>query len=83
MRYALPEAIISLKQAAGRLIRSSNDWGYLVLADSRLTTKFYGKEFLGALPSQNIHYLSTEGIAERMAAEAVPLEDEDDGFLLL
>ncbi|MCL2750492.1 MAG: exonuclease domain-containing protein [Coriobacteriia bacterium] len=65
-RYVLPEAVISLKQAAGRLIRSSSDSGYLVLADTRLTTKFYGKAFLAALPSQNIHYLSREAIAERM-----------------
>lgn len=69
MRYALPEAIISLKQAAGRLIRSSSDWGYLVLADSRLVSKFYGRQFLDALPSQNIHYLSIKGIAERMSKE--------------
>ncbi len=65
-RYSLPEAVISLKQAAGRLIRSSNDSGYLVLADSRLVSKFYGKDFLAALPSQNIHYLSIEAIAQRM-----------------
>ncbi len=65
-RYVLPEAVISLKQAAGRLIRSSNDSGNLILADARLTTKFYGKEFLAALPSQNIHYLSIGAIAERM-----------------
>lgn len=65
-RFVLPEAVISLKQAAGRLIRSSKDSGYLVLADARLVSKFYGKEFLAALPSQNIHYLSREAIAKRM-----------------
>lgn len=65
-RFVLPEAVISLKQAAGRLIRSSKDTGYLVLADARLISKFYGKEFLAALPSQNIHYLSMQAIAERM-----------------
>jgi ATP-dependent DNA helicase DinG len=64
--YVLPEAVISLKQAAGRLIRSGSDWGYLLLADARLVSKFYGKQFLAALPSQNIHYLSLEGIAKRM-----------------
>lgn len=65
-RYVLPEAVISLKQAAGRLIRSRSDAGFLVLADSRLISKSYGKQFLLALPSQNIHYLSIEAIAERM-----------------
>lgn len=68
-RYALPEAIISLKQAAGRLIRSSSDSGYLVLSDSRLITKFYGKQFLAALPSRNIHYVSIEAIAKRLQGD--------------
>lgn len=71
-RYALPEAVISLKQAAGRLIRSSNDSGYLLLTDARLVSKSYGKEFLAALPSQNIHYLSLEAIAARIHTEALP-----------
>lgn len=70
-RYVLPEAVISLKQAAGRLIRSSSDSGFLILADTRLATKFYGKQFLQALPSQSIHYLSVEGIAEYMRKESL------------
>jgi ATP-dependent DNA helicase DinG len=65
-RYVLPEAVISLKQAAGRLIRSKSDSGFLLLADARLVTKSYGKQFLSALPSQSIHYLSPEAIVERM-----------------
>ena len=47
----LPEAVLELKQAAGRLIRSSSDTGVLVLADSRLVSKGYGKKFLGSLPT--------------------------------
>ncbi|MDR0500174.1 MAG: hypothetical protein LBG97_02860 [Coriobacteriales bacterium] len=62
--YSLPEAIIDLKQAAGRLIRTSTDTGYLVLADSRLTHKSYGAEFLRALPSQNIQRLKCEELLE-------------------
>lgn len=49
-RYALPDAVLEVKQAAGRLIRSSTDCGVLVLADSRLVSKGYGKKFLGSLP---------------------------------
>ncbi|OUP10440.1 helicase C-terminal domain-containing protein [Collinsella sp. An2] len=49
-RYALPEAVLEVKQAAGRLIRSSSDTGVLVLADSRLVSKGYGKKFLTSLP---------------------------------
>ncbi|MDR2196500.1 MAG: DNA polymerase III subunit epsilon [Coriobacteriales bacterium] len=61
--YALPEAILDLKQAAGRLIRSSTDSGALILADTRLLTKRYGRAFLDALPSQQRHVLNTEQIA--------------------
>ena len=50
-RYSLPEAVLEVKQAAGRLIRSSTDAGVLVLADSRLVSKGYGKKFLNSLPT--------------------------------
>lgn len=52
--YTLPQAVIEVKQAAGRLIRSSTDTGVLVLADRRLLTKGYGRSFLKSLPSKNI-----------------------------
>jgi len=50
MEYSVPEAIIKLKQGFGRLIRSRTDKGIVVLLDSRVTTKRYGKLFLDALP---------------------------------
>lgn len=69
--YTLPQAVIEIKQAAGRLIRTSTDTGVLVLADRRLLTKGYGKTFLRSLPSRNIRAVSTdEAIAAvRAAAE--------------
>jgi ATP-dependent DNA helicase DinG len=48
--YQVPEAVIALKQGAGRLIRDARDHGVLVLCDPRLETKSYGKYFLNALP---------------------------------
>ncbi|MEM7468636.1 MAG: ATP-dependent DNA helicase [Pseudomonadota bacterium] len=48
--FQVPEAVISLKQGTGRLIRDPDDHGVLVLCDPRLTTKGYGKTFLRALP---------------------------------
>jgi REP element-mobilizing transposase RayT len=51
MEYSVPEAIIKLKQGFGRLIRSKSDKGIVVLLDSRVTTKRYGKLFLDALPA--------------------------------
>jgi REP element-mobilizing transposase RayT len=50
MEYSVPEAIIKLKQGVGRLIRSKSDRGIVVLLDSRVTSKRYGKMFLEALP---------------------------------
>ncbi len=50
MDYQLPEAVISLKQGAGRLIRSETDRGILMLCDPRLTSKSYGRKVLDALP---------------------------------
>ena len=58
--YTLPQAVIEIKQAAGRLIRSSTDKGVLVLADRRLLTKGYGKVFLNSLPSRTIRFCGIE-----------------------
>lgn len=46
----LPQAVLSLKQGAGRLIRQADDIGVLVLGDPRLRTKPYGRLFLASLP---------------------------------
>lgn len=48
--YQLPEAAIALKQGAGRLIRTESDWGVLMVADSRLVDKPYGKRLWRGLP---------------------------------
>jgi ATP-dependent DNA helicase DinG len=48
--YSVPQAIISLKQGLGRLIRSTTDRGVLAILDPRLRTKAYGRVFLESLP---------------------------------
>ncbi len=48
--YQIPQAVIALKQGVGRLIRDANDKGVLMLCDSRLRTRNYGKIFLDSLP---------------------------------
>jgi ATP-dependent DNA helicase DinG len=50
MELFLPQAVITLKQGAGRLIRDVNDRGVLVICDRRLNTKAYGSVFLESLP---------------------------------
>ena len=62
--YSLPSAVIEVKQAVGRLIRTATDKGIVVLADRRLITKYYGKKFLNSLPSKNISYLTCDEIIE-------------------
>jgi ATP-dependent DNA helicase DinG len=49
-QYSVPQAIISLKQGLGRLIRSTTDRGVLAVLDPRLRTKGYGRTFLQSLP---------------------------------
>lgn len=48
--YQLPEAVIKLRQGFGRLIRSQQDAGIVVILDPRVHTKRYGKVFLDSLP---------------------------------
>jgi ATP-dependent DNA helicase DinG len=48
--YSLPEAILKLRQGVGRLIRTKNDRGIIVILDNRILTKAYGRSFLQALP---------------------------------
>ena len=50
MDYQIPEAIIKLKQGFGRLIRTANDQGQVVILDPRVRTKRYGQKFLESLP---------------------------------
>lgn len=50
MELFLPQAVIALKQGAGRLIRDVNDRGVLVICDRRLRTRGYGSIFLESLP---------------------------------
>ena len=47
--YSIPEAIIKYRQGAGRLIRTVNDRGALIVLDNRILTKGYGKQFVRAL----------------------------------
>jgi ATP-dependent DNA helicase DinG len=48
---SLPEAILKFRQGVGRLIRTKNDTGIVVILDNRVLAKQYGRSFLNALPS--------------------------------
>jgi len=51
LEYSVPEAVITLRQGLGRLIRSKQDRGILAVLDSRLRSRSYGKLFLDSLPN--------------------------------
>ena len=50
VEYQLPQAVLQLKQGAGRLIRDATDRGVLVLCDPRLYSRSYGKTIRASLP---------------------------------
>jgi ATP-dependent DNA helicase DinG len=52
--YQLPEAALALKQGAGRLIRSEDDYGAVVICDPRLLGRSYGRVFFQALPPMTV-----------------------------
>jgi ATP-dependent DNA helicase DinG len=52
--YQLPEAALALKQGAGRLIRSEDDFGAVVICDPRLLGRSYGRVFFQALPPMTV-----------------------------
>ena len=52
--YQIPSAVIALKQGFGRLIRSLNDHGVLVLLDPRLQRQRYGRVFMESLPPYRV-----------------------------
>jgi ATP-dependent DNA helicase DinG len=49
--FSLPEAVLKFRQGVGRLIRTRNDRGIVVILDNRVLAKQYGRAFLEALPT--------------------------------
>ncbi|MCC7107523.1 MAG: hypothetical protein IT307_20490 [Chloroflexi bacterium] len=64
--YAVPQAVIRLRQGFGRLIRSREDRGMVVMLDSRLTRRGYGRAFLSSLPRCTV----VRGPVSRLASAA-------------
>jgi len=53
MEEQVPQAVVTLKQGVGRLIRDQQDFGVIMLCDRRLVTRSYGKLFLNSLPAMS------------------------------
>jgi ATP-dependent DNA helicase DinG len=54
MEYTVPQAVIKFKQGFGRLIRSRDDRGGVLILDSRVLSKGYGRIFLKSLPDMEV-----------------------------
>jgi ATP-dependent DNA helicase DinG len=54
IEYQLPQAVLALKQGAGRLIRDFDDFGVILIGDPRITSKAYGRTFLESLPASPV-----------------------------
>jgi len=65
--FMLPRAVLKLKQGFGRLVRSTSDWGVVVLLDGRLLSRSYGKRFLKSLPPATTLVGTLEEICDRLA----------------
>ncbi len=73
-KYALPQAVLELKQAAGRLIRSSTDTGCLIIADTRVLTRRTGARSRLAA-RRDIEVLPTESMVHTIAERYGPAAD--------
>lgn len=63
MEHQVPQAIIALKQGAGRLIRSETDRGVLMICDTRLIDKHYGRRIWQSLPPMKRSRVENEVVA--------------------
>jgi ATP-dependent DNA helicase DinG len=63
MEHQVPQAIIALKQGAGRLIRSETDHGVLMIGDTRLVDKPYGRRIWQSLPPMRRSRVQDEALA--------------------
>jgi ATP-dependent DNA helicase DinG len=52
--YQIPEAVMTLKQGIGRLIRSNKDKGIIAIFDKRILKKSYGRRFIENIPQMNL-----------------------------
>ena len=64
--YSLPLALLKFKQGAGRLIRTRDDRGVLIVADNRVRAKFYGRRFLKLVENYPLIQLSQGQIQEQL-----------------
>jgi ATP-dependent DNA helicase DinG len=68
MTYSLPEAVIKFKQGFGRLIRKKDDYGLVIILDSRVLTQRYGRVFLDSLPVKSLTVKNKKELADQISS---------------
>ncbi|MBH5317918.1 ATP-dependent DNA helicase DinG [Paenibacillus sp. GSMTC-2017] len=66
MKLSIPQAVIRFKQGFGRLVRTSQDKGIVIIYDTRVIDTYYGKHFLYSLPGPKIESMHTDQMVPRM-----------------
>lgn len=64
MEMMVPDAVMQFRQGLGRLIRNSKDRGRLIITDTRLLRKFYGKNFISAIPKKSYKNFNQKNFRE-------------------
>ncbi|SFA98817.1 MULTISPECIES: ATP-dependent DNA helicase DinG [unclassified Bacillus (in: firmicutes)] len=64
--FSLPEAILRFRQGFGRLIRTKNDRGIVVVFDRRIISANYGKYFLDSIPKVSIFKGNIDSVTDRI-----------------
>lgn len=72
----VPRAVIRFRQGFGRLIRSKQDRGCVLICDRRVASERYGKIFLDSLPTRNVHLAPAEDVFATMERFFDDFEDE-------
>jgi len=73
--FSVPTAVIRFRQGFGRLIRSTQDRGLVVIADPRIVTKGYGRRFREGLPCPLHAATGREDLLQRVGAFLNPEND--------
>lgn len=66
MQMSVPQAVIRFKQGFGRLVRTAEDRGIVIVYDTRVIESYYGKYFLYSLPGPKMEHMLTEQLVPRI-----------------
>lgn len=66
LNFLLPDAAVRFKQGVGRLIRSEEDYGAVIVLDPRIITKSYGRTFCASIPIKNIKPVKSRDLAAEL-----------------